>query len=104
MTESAAGTFKRLAELEPPVRPAAVLTTACVLGGSIAGLLAARVLADHAQRVIVVERDVVNVEGHSRPGVPQDQQVHTLLPGGLNWLERWLPRFIPQVERGGGVL
>jgi 2-polyprenyl-6-methoxyphenol hydroxylase-like FAD-dependent oxidoreductase len=104
MTESAAATFKRLAELEPPVRPATVLTTACVLGGSIAGLLAARVLADHAHRVIVVERDVVNVEGYSRPGVPQDQQVHTLLPGGLNWLERWLPGFIPQVERGGGVL
>jgi 2-polyprenyl-6-methoxyphenol hydroxylase-like FAD-dependent oxidoreductase len=31
--------------------------TACVLGGSIAGLLAARVLADHAERVAMIERD-----------------------------------------------
>jgi 2-polyprenyl-6-methoxyphenol hydroxylase-like FAD-dependent oxidoreductase len=28
-----------------------------VLGGSIAGLLAARVLADHASTVLIVERD-----------------------------------------------
>jgi 2-polyprenyl-6-methoxyphenol hydroxylase-like FAD-dependent oxidoreductase len=104
MSEPAIEVFERLVRAEPPAQPAVALDTACVLGGSIAGLIAARVLADHARRVIVLERDAVNVAGHSRPGVPQDQQVHTLLPGGFYWLERWLPGFTQDVEDGGGVV
>jgi hypothetical protein len=73
--------FTRLAEARPPGRPSIWFDTACVLGGSIAGLLAARVLADHARSVVVIERDAVNAEGRSRAGVPQDRQVHVLLPG-----------------------
>src|ERR1700691_1137816 len=101
MTEPAITMFKRLVEAEPPEQPAVLFETACVLGGSIAGLLAARVLADHARQVVVVERDVVSVTGQSRAGVPQDQQVHTLLPGGLYWLERWLPGLTEEMRDGG---
>jgi 2-polyprenyl-6-methoxyphenol hydroxylase-like FAD-dependent oxidoreductase len=104
VVESASIVFARLVECEPPTRPTVLMDTACVLGGSIAGLLAARVLSDHARRVVVIERDAVDANARPRPGVPQDQQVHTLLPGGLNWLERWLPGFTDAVEDGGGVV
>lgn len=41
-----------------PLREGTVLFgTSIVMGGSVAGLLAARVLADHAGTVIIVERD-----------------------------------------------
>jgi 2-polyprenyl-6-methoxyphenol hydroxylase-like FAD-dependent oxidoreductase len=102
--ESVPVAFKRLVEAGPPEEPAGLLGTACVLGGSIAGLVAARVLADHAHRVVVIERDEVNVVGRSRAGVPQDQQVHTLLPGGLGWLERWLPGFTQELRDRGATL
>jgi 2-polyprenyl-6-methoxyphenol hydroxylase-like FAD-dependent oxidoreductase len=87
----ATSVFARLVAARPPRRAAILFDTACVLGGSIAGLLAARVLADHARRVVVLERDEVNVDGRSRAGVPQDRQVHVLLASGRQWLERWLP-------------
>lgn len=35
------------------------MTTAVVLGGGLAGLFAATVLADHADEVVVVESDVL---------------------------------------------
>jgi 2-polyprenyl-6-methoxyphenol hydroxylase-like FAD-dependent oxidoreductase len=75
-----------------------------VLGGSIAGLLAARVLADHARTVLIIERDQVNTEGRPRAGVPQDRQGHGLLPGGLAQIERWLPGLTREAQELGGVL
>jgi hypothetical protein len=76
-----------------------------VLGGSVAGLLAARVLSDHASRVVIIERDNLPAEGQPRPGTPQDQQVHTLLPAGYWWMERWFPGLIQEAlartGRGG---
>lgn len=104
MTESPVPVFNRLVAAEPPERAHVRFETACVLGGSVAGLLAARVLADHAREVVVIERDVVGVDGRSRPGVPQDQQVHTLLPGGLKWIERWLPGFTKELLARGATL
>lgn len=98
MTEPAAVVFERLAAAAPPWSADIVLDTACVLGGSIAGLLAARVLADHASRVVIVERDP------GGGGVPQRQHVHTLLPGGLGWMERWLPGLTKEMQHGGAAL
>lgn len=43
---------------------------AVVLGGSMAGLLAARVLADVDHRVTVVERDDLRASTEPRRGVP----------------------------------
>ncbi|MBQ1022144.1 hypothetical protein KBX71_30300 [Micromonospora sp. D93] len=64
---------------------------AVVLGGSMAGLLAARVLSDHAEEVLIVERDPSDVDAGPRPGVPQGSQVHALLPAGQVQSERWFP-------------
>jgi heterodisulfide reductase subunit A-like polyferredoxin len=75
--------FDKLTRVDLPERTPVLFDTACVLGGSIAGLLAARVLADHARTVLIIERDQVNVDGLPRAGVPQDCQGHGLLPGGL---------------------
>ncbi len=44
---------------------------AVVLGAGMAGLLAARVLADAYQRVTVVERDPLPQRPANRKGVPQ---------------------------------
>lgn len=81
-----------------------MLGTACVLGGSIAGLMAARVLADHAHTVLIVERDDVEADGRPRVGVPHDRQGHVLLPGGFAQLERWLPGFTSEALDHGALL
>ncbi len=65
---------------------------AVVIGGSIAGLLAARVLADHFSRVTVLERDALAVDGPShRAGVPQGHHLHILLMRGQAIFEELLP-------------
>jgi 2-polyprenyl-6-methoxyphenol hydroxylase-like FAD-dependent oxidoreductase len=66
---------------------------AVVIGGSIAGLLAARVLADYFDRVTVVERDRYPSEEMPRSGVPQSYQLHVLLTRGLHILEQLFPGF-----------
>ena len=52
---------------------------AVVLGGSMGGLLAARVLAGHFDRVSIVERDAFPPEGEHRKGTPQARHAHGLL-------------------------
>jgi 2-polyprenyl-6-methoxyphenol hydroxylase-like FAD-dependent oxidoreductase len=43
---------------------------AIVIGGSMAGLLAARVLSDHFERVTILERDLLLDDAEPRKGVP----------------------------------
>src|SRR6185436_4062527 len=64
---------------------------AVVLGGSMAGLLAARVLADVFARVTVVERDRYPQAPQSRRGVPQAAHLHVLLMRGLDILKDLFP-------------
>jgi 2-polyprenyl-6-methoxyphenol hydroxylase-like FAD-dependent oxidoreductase len=105
MTESPAAVFDRLVTTGPPSQAPVLFDVACVLGGSIAGLAAARVLADRARRVIVVESDVAGEEGRPRAGVPQGRQVHVLLPGGHAWMERWLPGLTGEMlDRGAQLI
>jgi 2-polyprenyl-6-methoxyphenol hydroxylase-like FAD-dependent oxidoreductase len=60
---------------------------AVVLGGSIAGLVAARVLADAYAEVVVVERDELSDAVAHRRGAPQSRHIHGLLAGGQQALE-----------------
>jgi 2-polyprenyl-6-methoxyphenol hydroxylase-like FAD-dependent oxidoreductase len=78
--------------------------TACVLGGSFAGLLAARVLADHAERVMVLERDAPTANASVRPSVPQGKHGHFLQPEGLTLIEDWFPGFTKEARERGAVL
>lgn len=64
---------------------------AVVLGGSLAGLLAARVLADQFERVTLIERDAYSDTAEVRKGVPQANHVHGLLLRGRQILEQFFP-------------
>lgn len=65
--------------------------SAIVIGGSIAGLLAARVLTDHFDQVTIIERDKMPTDGDPRIGVPQGQHAHALLVRGRQIMEQLLP-------------
>jgi len=54
---------------------------ALVLGGSIAGLLAARAQSTHLDKLTIVERDHFPATGDSRKGVRQGRHIHGLLAG-----------------------
>ena len=64
---------------------------AVVLGGSIAGLLAARVLSDHFERVTLIERDAYPETPQTRKGTPQANHVHGMLVRGRQILEDLFP-------------
>ena len=74
---------------------------AVVIGGSMAGLLAARVLADHFEQVTVVDRDWFPERPEFRKGVPQARHLHVLLGRGLESLERLFPGFEADLVAAG---
>jgi 2-polyprenyl-6-methoxyphenol hydroxylase-like FAD-dependent oxidoreductase len=76
---------------------------AIVLGGSIAGLAAARVLADHFEEVLLVERDALDDTDEPRKGVPQGRQLHGLLGRGEAVLEGLFPGLIAGLVEAGAV-
>jgi 2-polyprenyl-6-methoxyphenol hydroxylase-like FAD-dependent oxidoreductase len=66
--------------------------TAVVIGGSMAGLVAARVLADHFEQVALLERDLYPLEQPDfRRGVPQGFHVHLVLARGRELLMELFP-------------
>ena len=67
---------------------------AVVIGAGIAGLLAARVLSEYYEQVLVVERDALPVEPQPRAGTPQSHHLHRVLPRGKMILERLFPGFL----------
>jgi len=74
---------------------------AVVIGGSMAGLLAARVLVDHFERVTIVERDAYPSQPTSRQGLPQASHVHVLLTQGQRILEQMFPGLGAELTTAG---
>ncbi len=74
---------------------------AVVLGGSMAGLLAARVLAEVFHEVVVVDRDELTEVRGPRRGVPQGRQIHGLQPAGQRILEELFPGFTQSMADDG---
>jgi 2-polyprenyl-6-methoxyphenol hydroxylase-like FAD-dependent oxidoreductase len=74
---------------------------AVVLGASIGGLLAARVLADFFRTVTVIERDELPDDPVNRRGVPQGRHVHALLTRGAQILEEFFPGFLDELVAAG---
>ena len=66
---------------------------AIVIGSSMGGLLAARVLSDRFARVTVLERDAMPAPGEQRKGVPQGRHAHGLLATGYRVMQRLFPGF-----------
>lgn len=83
--------------------PNSTETQAIVLGGSMAGLLAARVLSNHFDKVTIVERDPVHDRPESRKGQPQTRHLHGLLASGLDIMTRYYPD-LPDALAAGGAL
>jgi 2-polyprenyl-6-methoxyphenol hydroxylase-like FAD-dependent oxidoreductase len=69
---------------------------AVVLGASMAGLLAARVLTDSYGQVTVIDRDQFLHTGTNRRGVPHGRHLHALLARGQEALEELFPGLTAQ--------
>jgi len=77
---------------------------AVVVGGSMAGLCAARVLADAFEEVVVLERDAFPDEPVARDGAPQTSHPHALLEAGRATLADFFPGFGEDLSAAGGLL
>lgn len=77
--------------------------TVIVIGGSMAGLLAARVLSDHFSDVLLLDRDHFPEDPVSRKGVPQARHAHLLLVKGRMILEALFPGLSDDLLRAGAV-
>src|SRR5215467_4914937 len=64
---------------------------AVVIGASIAGLLAGRVLSEHFEQLTIIERDRISRDAEARKGVLQAQHVHVLLKKGTSLLTEFFP-------------
>lgn len=77
---------------------------AVVLGGSIAGLLAARVLSARFERVTLVEKERVATDGEVRHAAPQGAHAHGMLARGLEVIEGLFPGFAADLQQRGAAL
>lgn len=77
---------------------------AIVVGGSIAGLSMAPVLADAFDEVLVMDRDTLPDGPVPRDGAPQTRHPHALLEAGRATFEDLFPGFSEAILTAGGVL
>ena len=76
-------------------------THAIVVGAGVAGLCAARVLAESFDRVTVLDRDVLPQSGDPRPGVPQGRHVHAVLVRATLAIRELFPGLIEEAAAEG---
>jgi 2-polyprenyl-6-methoxyphenol hydroxylase-like FAD-dependent oxidoreductase len=76
---------------------------AIVLGASMAGLLAARVLAERFDEVWLLERDALPEGAAARKGTPQAMHAHGLLARGREILESLFPGFTAALVAQGAL-
>lgn len=87
----------------------AIATAGCrrhaiVIGGSMAGLCAARILTDHFARVTVIDRDRFPKRPEQRKGTPQTRHAHILLARGQCALARLFPDLDTELAAAGAPL
>jgi glycine/D-amino acid oxidase-like deaminating enzyme len=77
---------------------------AVVIGGSLTGLMTARVLADHFDRVTILERDPIDDRPALHQSIPQGNHLHSLLLGDSRSWRRCIPAFLtrPKTSRSIG--
>ncbi len=76
---------------------------AIVVGGGVAGLLAAAAFLKNDVDVTLLERDGAEATGAVRRGVPQGRHPHLLLAGGLLALRDLLPDIDSKLIAAGGL-
>ncbi|RBL89467.1 FAD-dependent oxidoreductase [Chitinophaga flava] len=64
---------------------------AIIIGGGMAGLMTARVLADFYEEITIIDRDKISTSPDPRPGTPQARHPHHLTPKGRMILEQLFP-------------
>jgi len=74
---------------------------AVVMGGSIAGLCAARLLSDNYSRVTVYERDELPSAPANRATVPQDRHLHLLMARGAAEFDSLFPGLLKDMVAAG---
>jgi 2-polyprenyl-6-methoxyphenol hydroxylase-like FAD-dependent oxidoreductase len=84
------------------LKSAPIGKNAVVIGAGVAGLTAARVLADYFDNVVILETDALPGMAH-RPGTPQARHMHTLLAGGLHALATLFPAFEQTLQDAGAI-
>ena len=77
---------------------------AVVLGASLAGLLAARVLSERFAEVVLLERDELPQHAAARKGTPHATHPHGLLARGREVLEALYPGMTSSLVARGGLL
>ena len=75
--------------------------TAVVVGGSIVGMAAARMLLETFERVIVLEKDQDHRKKESRPGAAQGWHLHHLLIAGQRELSSIFPGIVDDMVEAG---
>lgn len=76
-------------------------THAIIIGGSIAGLLTARVLSDRFDTVTILERDSLPDAPEVRNGAPQGHHLHALLARGQEAMEELIPGITQDLQNTG---
>jgi 2-polyprenyl-6-methoxyphenol hydroxylase-like FAD-dependent oxidoreductase len=76
-------------------------TRAVVLGGSISGLFAARVLAEAYDEVQIVDRDVLVGTREARKHCPQTYQANGILARGVHIMEELFPGIVEELVQHG---
>ena len=79
--------------MSQPSHESGRLDRAVVIGGSIAGTLAAAAIAPYAAEVVLLDKDDLPEEATFRRGVPQGAHFHALLAAGRKAMDDLLPGF-----------
>ncbi|MGN9865370.1 FAD-dependent oxidoreductase [Bacillus swezeyi] len=77
---------------------------AVVIGGGIAGKLAAKALSHFFQQIIIVEADQEYKEKVPRKRVPQSDHPHVLLKRGEEAIEMLFPEIVSQLIEDGSIV
>ncbi|MGW4563019.1 NAD(P)/FAD-dependent oxidoreductase [Streptomyces sp. NPDC004561] len=81
--------------------PHRISTRAVVIGGSLAGMLAAAAVKDSVDTVEIIEAHDLPNGPEPRPGVPQAAHFHPLVSGGADAIDALLPGAVDQLVAAG---
>ena len=88
---------------DSPAPSLATARRAAIIGASMAGLLAARILAERFDEVVLLERDLLPESAGPRKGTPHAVQPHGLLARGRQALDALFPGFSEALVAKGAL-
>jgi 2-polyprenyl-6-methoxyphenol hydroxylase-like FAD-dependent oxidoreductase len=84
-------------------QPTVVRNSAIIIGGSMTGLIVAKVLINYFDKVTIIERDYFPEKPEFRQGVPQSIHAHLFLSRGKKILEQLFPGLIAELIENGAL-